>query len=601
MINIENKKDCCGCNACGDVCPKGAIRFESDGEGFLYPVADKNKCVECGLCAKVCPQIHAPDKMSEIASNIPKAWAAAATSLPVRFDSTSGGMYSLLAKEVLNLGGYIGGAVWGNHFEILQVVTDKPSDLDRLRSSKYAQSDARGFYNAVKAALGTGRLVFVCGTPCQMMALKLVVGECENLLTADFICRGSNSPLVMRKYIESFEAKHGSKVVSIKQKSKELGWHNLTTKFTFANGDIDYDPRGQSSFMKSYLVHNVISRPSCYECKCKGVARVTDFTFADCWGIVKTLDENTFGKDLGTSLVLCHTPKAQEFFEKIKDHVNREAINLDMVLATSSVICKSLGHPVVNRNKFYADLEKIPFGDVVSQLDISYKRPTHRNKLYRGLRWVKHMLRLVFDNWGHLRTLAKLNGGIHNLLHDNPYFKPHGCVLAQIAPSVTIIAKRRIAFGRSVFPKSKLESRIRMEPNAFFSMGGGVISYGCDIELFRGGRLIIGDDFYANIGLTILCAGEIRIGNGGTLGRNVTIRDYHGDHWLNMEGYQTTKPVAIGDHVWLGEHSTVMPGVRIGAGSVVASHSLVTKDVPPNTLVAGIPARVIRENVQWKR
>lgn len=405
----------------------------------------------------------------------------------------------------------------------------------------------------------------------------------------------------MRKYIESFESKHGSKVVSIKQKSKELGWHNLTTKFTFANGDIEYDPRGQSPFMKSYLVYNVISRPSCYECKCKGVSRVTDFTFADCWGIVKHLDEDKFGKDLGTSLVLCHTEKAQKFFEKIQGHLCRTQVSLDEVVSTSAVICKSLDYPAVDRNKFYENLEKMPFGEVVAKLDSPHNPPVRRGKLYRGLRWVKHMLMLVSRNRGHLRTLVKLNGGVRNLLRDKPYFQPHGSVLAQISPLATIIAKRTIAFGKSVFSGSRLESRIRMESDSSFSMGGGVVSYGCNIEIFHGGKLTIGDIFYANIGLVLICAGEINIGNWVTLGRNVTIRDYHGDHWLNTEGYRAIKPVTIGDHVWIGENSTVMPGVKIGSGSVVASHSLVTRDVPPNTLVAGIPAHVIRENVQWKR
>ena len=600
MIAITDKKDCCGCNACGDVCPKGAIHFESDSEGFLYPVVNTVTCINCGLCEKVCPQIHASSKMREIAANVPVAWAVAARSLPVRFDSTSGGIYSLLATEVINQGGYIGGAVWGGGFEILQVVTDNPSDIGKLRSSKYAQSDARGFYNAVKAALATGRLVFVCGTPCQMVALKLVVGERDNLLTADFICRGANSPFVMRKYIESFELKHGSKVVSIKQKSKELGWHNLTTKFTFANGDIDYDTRGRSPFMKSYLVHNVISRPSCYECKCKGISRVTDFTLADCWQIVGELEESTFGKDLGTSLVLCHTARAKEFFERIKNCVHRQQVGIGEVAATSAVICKSLGYPAVDRGKFYADLKKIPFDDVVSGLDFPRKPLARHSKLRRALRWVKHMFTLVRDNKRHLRTLARLNGGIANLARDKPYLKPCGRVLAQIDPSATIVAEQIIPFGHSVFSGSNLESRIRLDSGASFSIAAGMISYGCDIEVFRGGRLAIGEGFFANIGFTVICAEEITIGNGVTIGRNVTIRDYHGDHWLNSEGYQTTKPVAIGDHVWLCENATVMPGVKIGSGSVVASHSLVTKNVPPNTLVAGIPARVIRENVQWK-
>ena len=600
MISIVNKNDCCGCNACGDVCPKAAIRFERDNEGFLYPIIDNGKCVNCGLCESVCPQIHASRKMREAAAKIPKAWAAVSNSLPIRFDSTSGGIFSVLATEVLKLGGYIGGAIWGNQFEILQVVTDRKCDIEKLRSSKYAQSNARGFYNAVKAVLETGKLVFVCGTPCQMMALKLLVGDRDNLLTADFICRGANSPLVMRKYIETFERKHGNKVVEIKQKSKELGWHNLTTKFTFENGDIDYDPRWQSPFMKSFLVYNVISRPSCYACKCKGLSRVTDFTLADCWKIVEQLDEHTFGKDLGTSLVLCHTSKAHKFFDRIQGHISRQPVDVDQVVSTSAVVSKSLEHPVIDRSVFFEKLQNKTLGEVVSELELSSTSLSKHGAAFRMLRWAKHMFTLFYENRRHLFSLAKLNG-IRNLFSDRPYFKPHGCVLAQIAPSATMVAKHKVDLGHSVFVGSRLESRVRIDEKASFSMGGGTVSYGCDIEVFPGGNLSIGEGFFANIGLTLICAGEIKIGNGVTLGRNVTIRDYQGDHWMNKEGYRTINPVTIGDHVWLCEDSAVMPGVTIGSGSVVASHSLVTKDVPPNTLVAGIPARVIQENIQWKR
>ena len=58
MIQVTDKSRCCGCNACGDVCPKDAISFHIDIEGFWYPVVDKERCINCGLCDNVCPVIH---------------------------------------------------------------------------------------------------------------------------------------------------------------------------------------------------------------------------------------------------------------------------------------------------------------------------------------------------------------------------------------------------------------------------------------------------------------------------------------------------------------------------------------------------------------
>ena len=139
-----------------------------------------------------------------------------------------------------------------------------------------------------------------------------------------------------------------------------------------------------------------------------------------------------------------------------------------------------------------------------------------------------------------------------------------------------------------------------MEADSTLIVNGGTFSYGVDIELFNGGRLEIGPNFFSNIGLTLVCAGNIKIGKWVILGRNVTIRDFNGDHWINSDGYQTIRPVEIGDHVWLCENCSIMPGVKVGSGSVVAANAVVTRDVPANTLVAGCPAKVIRENVQWR-
>ncbi|MNW06569.1 putative acetyltransferase [compost metagenome] len=70
--------------------------------------------------------------------------------------------------------------------------------------------------------------------------------------------------------------------------------------------------------------------------------------------------------------------------------------------------------------------------------------------------------------------------------------------------------------------------------------------------------------------------------------------DYH-----QIEGTVSTKPIVIGDEVWIGCKSIILKGVTIGNGAVVAAGSVVTKDVEPYTLVAGIPAKVIKRDVRW--
>lgn len=597
MINLQCKNDCCGCNACGDVCPCDAITFAADEEGFLYPYIDNSKCIECGLCERVCPQLHAKETLASVCDKTPKCWAAVAKSLSDRFDSTSGGVFTTLAEKVLSDGGIVGGAVWGEDFSIHQIVSDKRGDLPRLRSSKYAQSDARGFYKAVKTAIATGRNVFVCGTPCQMMALKLYVGDNDNLYTADFICRGINSPLVMRKYVEMFECKCGKKVVAIKQKSKELGWRSLTTKFTFEDGSIAYNPYSESPFMQAYLKVNVSARPSCYACRHKGVSRVTDLTIADCWGVVDKLEKWKFDMDLGTSSVMCHTMKGIKLFNSVSDKLERQEISLDDIVAGSTTICGSLEKETINRAEFFSNLHAMGLEKAM----LVAMKPN--GSFLRGVRRrMGGVIRIVLEFVRSPRLFfqkIRING-IGNVLKRRPCLTPIGNVLWQGERGSSLVVDGTSEIGTSLFNGSCLESRVLLTSGSELILHGCRFGYGCNIQVFNGGRMEVGRRFYCNIGATFICSGSIKIGDGVICGRNITIREYHGDHFINTPNYKCFRPVNIGDHVWLCEYSTIMPGVTIGSGSVVAAHSLVTHDVPPNCLVMGSPARVVRRNIQWK-
>ena len=124
------------------------------------------------------------------------------------------------------------------------------------------------------------------------------------------------------------------------------------------------------------------------------------------------------------------------------------------------------------------------------------------------------------------------------------------------------------------------------------------LRYGAYIEIVNGGKLTLSRGA-ANVGLTIMCAKEVTIGSGVRIGRNVSIRDWNGGHVIVSDTYRNHAPVHIGDRVWLCSGCTIMPGVTIGEGAVIAANSTVTKDVPPRTLVGGSPAKIIKENIEW--
>ena len=176
MVEIKDKIQCCGCNACGDICPKGAISFPVDNEGIWYPRIDKDLCVDCGLCNKTCPiENISALKKNDLQQAV--CYAAEHKNLEVVFDSTSGGLFSALADIMYAKGGYVGGAVFNDDLSVSQFISNDKHDLPRLRSSKYLQSNAEGFYKKVKALLVKGEQVLVCGTPCQMAAMRAYLGR----------------------------------------------------------------------------------------------------------------------------------------------------------------------------------------------------------------------------------------------------------------------------------------------------------------------------------------------------------------------------------------------------------------------------------------
>lgn len=608
MIDVREKKNCCGCNACGDACPTGAIRFELDGEGFLYPVVDKEKCVNCGLCEKTCPQLHFEElKKNEFSE--PKCFAAVHRNFSILFDSTSGGAFSALANVIYRQGGYVGGAIWNEDFSIRQYISDNKNDLPKLRSSKYAQSDAQGFYKAVKSALGTGKPVLVCGCPCQMFALKAFLArDYENLFLIDFICRGNNSPLVFRKYLDWQEARNGGKVVYVKPKNKELGWRNLTTKLVFDNKKVVYDTRDTSYFTKGYLRTNAYCRPSCYECRFKGLPRLTDITIADFWGANSLRLPQELDRNLGTSLVMANNSRGEDLFSIASANMTIVPITWEQARQGNTMLEASLPHPVCDRSEFFRVLNCEGFGAVTRRFIEDGKCG---NKSLSPLRayWraMKHIARIMISSvkrFG-LHPLSfvrhvKLNGLKKVLLWRQILSVSHKTIVENKGVLEITDGVLKLG-GRYYYVREPYTSGLGIQKGGRMIVRGNTqFVYGADIEVFSGALLEIEGGSGFNVGATIVCGDHIKIGKGVMAGRHVTIRDNNGGHWMNLPGYKNTKPVEIGDHVWLCEGCTIMPGVKIGAGAVVGAKAVVFNNVPANALVMGNPAEIVCDNVEWK-
>lgn len=164
-----------------------------------------------------------------------------------------------------------------------------------------------------------------------------------------------------------------------------------------------------------------------------------------------------------------------------------------------------------------------------------------------------------------------------------------------------ILNKGRLLIGKT-YPNTNwsrgtfcLRKNSCLEIHNQFSIGTG-----CQVTVEPNANLTLGSGF-VNRDSKIYCFEKIEIGNNVAISENVLIRDSDSHHLIiqNKEKINT-KPIKIGDNVWIGHGAVILKGVTIGSGAVIAAGAIVTKDVPAHTLVAGVPAKVIQENIKWR-
>lgn len=598
MITITNKVDCCGCNACGDICGKHAISFVTDNEGFWYPEVNKELCVDCGLCDKVCPIQNKANHVERYSE--PNVFAAYTKDEAIRLDSTSGGIHSMLALKMYEKDAYVGGAVYNPDHTCSQIVDDKPKRLPEIRSSKYLQSNAEGVYKEIRSLLKEGKNVFFCGCPCQIHALYNFLGkEYDNLVTCDFICRGVNSPKVFLKYMDMLERQFGAKATEIKFKNKKWGWHNFSMRVNFENGKEYCKDRYHDLFFIGYLQANLLTRPSCYDCQFKGFPQKADISLADFWGIEKI--DKTMDQDKGTSLVMVNSDKGQALFDSIKDKVEWRQFTMDDARVGNPAMDGSLKSASSNREAFFADLDKLPFEDVAKKYFplLSLKKGL-RKRLYRlqSIYTILLHMGLSISSWSTFIRINFLSKKVVRKIRI-PLLNKRNTIV-QIDNGAKMVLSDRFTIGTKQVKKSRMETRILLEKDSQLIVDGTFNVYaGSYIRVAPKGKLILHGGFI-NENVQITVGDVVEIGPGFTCGRDVVIRSYDG-HTICQKEYNISGPIKIGKHVWIGQRATILKGVTIGDGAIIAAGAIVTKDVPAGCIVAGVPAKVVRENVVWTR
>lgn len=363
MIDKLRKEECTACAACVNVCPKKCIYMEQDEEGFEYPKIDKEKCIQCGLCEKVCPVINRAKQQEH--SVQPDIYAAWSLDEEIRFNSTSGGVFSELAKAILKQNGAVCGARYNENNMIEHTIIDKYEDLEKIRQSKYAQSSIGNIYSTIRGVLEKEKTVLFCGTPCECAGLSgYLKKEYENLYICDFVCRGSNSPKVYRKFLDYLEKKYKSKIKKVWFKNKTYGWNRFSTKIEFENGKEYLKDRYSDLYIRGYIEENLYMRPCCSECKFKGTQRNADITLADFWGV--KLKNKRMDIEKGTSLVMVNSSKGKKLFERIKPNLFFEKKTLEEALEKNPSIIK-VAQKSKNRDEFMKQIDSVQINKLIGK------------------------------------------------------------------------------------------------------------------------------------------------------------------------------------------------------------------------------------------
>lgn len=376
-MKICLSKLCTGCGACSNVCPKKCIDIYYDKDGFLRPRIDESKCIGCEMCVRTCPS------NKEVRTNeIQNVYIVSSKDQEILKTSSSGGVFSELSRNILERGGVVFGAKFSEKCDSVQhCYIEEYQEIVDLRGSKYIQSEMLDNFQKVKYILNDNREVLFVGTPCQVAGLKTYLGkEYEKLICVDFICHGVASTKAFNEYVSSLNLK--SKIKSICFRNKEHGYEYKNNLFKIVCEDgTTYEEPWLASTLGFAFANNLLSRPSCKNCKYATTSRVSDITLSDYFG-EKSDDEQ---KKRGVSLVLTNTKKGNDTLYRIVEQLKIQDESIEQAI----LLQKHLSAPAIphkNRNRVFRRLGKWSWKRISETFFTSYKPARTVKSIFRKLK-----------------------------------------------------------------------------------------------------------------------------------------------------------------------------------------------------------------------
>lgn len=365
------RNDCFCCNACVVTCPHKAISLVKE-KGFLYPKIDEARCTHCGLCDRVCTIEKKP---------LQQIFGIKNRSNSDLSRSTSGGVYLLFARMILERGGVVYGAK-DDHGSVTTCRATTVEEALEFCGSKYVHCDTGHCFQQVRQDLTEQREVLFTGTPCQINGLKqylkLFKIDDSRLLTIDFICHGTPSPELYSRYIQYVEKKRGKAVKKylfrVPQKKWFTGVCSCASSIQYTNGQQEEGLLSES-YMKLFF-DNMALKPACYTCPFVGLDRVSDLTMGDFWGIEKVAHD--FYSPKGVSLLIVNNQKGAEYQHQIADRADFLECDAESAFAYQHNMSSPTKKPQAT-DQFWLDFESKPFAYIMK----NYARYTTKRRFRR--------------------------------------------------------------------------------------------------------------------------------------------------------------------------------------------------------------------------
>jgi coenzyme F420-reducing hydrogenase beta subunit len=333
MKTVCTINKCTGCMACLDLCRKNAITIKDDLMHY-NAIIDQDKCIGCNICHNICQNNSESIFHSQIAWY--QGWIK---DKKLRMESSSGGAAIALARAVIAKEGCVFSCVFSNgnfHFKC----AENYSDIKRFTGSKYVKSNPAGVYRQIQEKLKNNKMVLFIGLPCQVSALKKVVGDNDLLITVDLICHGSPSPKLLEQFLNQYGC-NLSEISDISFRVKDRS--KLTVKNKM------FTPKGIRDRYLIAFLNGLIYTDNCYDCKYARTERVSDITIGDSWGSKLPEEEQI----KGISLLLVQTEKGHQLLK----NAEMELKNVDLKKAI--VANHQLVHPPIipdTREMFFRKL-----------------------------------------------------------------------------------------------------------------------------------------------------------------------------------------------------------------------------------------------------